>query len=182
LVAVIILVSVIGLWILIKALSSGPAEQNQSAATVQVKSTMPPEATAAPTPTPEPDKAHAVPGQPSLSADELQRLNQERQYALKIAATAEDILNTPSFAARAEKYCRFTMEQAESLMMPGKMSGEQIEDRYQELLRSQPTTQEDELKRQQQLSILQEFMAAHRRNLSQCQGMMVVGQFEFSSD
>jgi lipase chaperone LimK len=74
------------------------------------------------------------------------------------------------------------MEQAESLMMPGKMSGEQIEDRYQELLRSQPTTQEDELKRQQQLSILQEFMAAHRRNLSQCQGMMVVGQFEFSSD
>jgi tetratricopeptide (TPR) repeat protein len=78
--------------------------------------------------------------------------------------------------------CRFSVAQTEALTTPGNISWQQIEERYSELLRSRPTTQEDEVKRQQQLSTLQRFVAAHRRNLSQCQGVFVNGWQRLPSD
>jgi hypothetical protein len=138
--------------------------------------------TGAPTSTPQPAELHTIPSKPELSATELQHLNEQRQYTTEMLASINGILNASSFVARAEIYCRFTMEQTEKLTSFGGLSGEQIEARYRELLRSQPATQQGEFQRQQQLTGLQQFVIAHRENLSNCQAALVNGFQRMPSD
>ncbi len=179
----VVLISGIGLWILIRVLTSGPGEQPQTqhiGASVNGNTSSYP--TVAPDPASDPAEIHTAPIQPALSADEFRELNQQRRYAADLLSTIEGILNTSSFAARAEIYCRFTVEQAEMLTTPGNISGKQMEERYRELLRSQPTTQKAELQREQQLSAVQEFVGIHRRNLEQCQSLVVNGMQRMPSD
>jgi len=115
---------------------------------------------------------------PALTTDEIQRLTEDRRRAVDMLAAFENMLNTPSFAARAEIYCRFTMERMLPLAAPGvePPSWRHLEDRYQELLRSEPTTLEGERQRQRQLSALRYFaIDPYRKNLSACQNMVTNG-------
>jgi hypothetical protein len=131
------------------------------------------------------DPAGSVPAEttnqatgPALTTDEIQRLTEERSRAVGMLAAFENMLNTPSFAARAEIYCRFTMERMLPLAAPGvePPSWRHLEDRYQELLRSEPTTLEGERQRQRQLSALRYFaIDPYRKNLSACQNMVTNG-------
>ena len=109
-----------------------------------------------------------------LSAEQRQQLIDIRQHALDTIEAFSGILNASSFAARAELYCRFYVDQSPS-MVPGIRSEKQAEKRYAELMRSEPTTREWELNRQYQLRAIRDRMAAFNQEVSTCRGMVIAG-------
>jgi hypothetical protein len=110
----------------------------------------------------------------TLSAEERQQLIDIRQHALDTIEAFSGILNASSFATRAELYCSFYVDQSPS-MVPGIRSEKQAEKRYAELMRSEPPTREEELKRQYQLRAIRERIAAFAQNVSMCRGMVTAG-------
>ena len=110
----------------------------------------------------------------SLSAEQRQQVTDIRQHALDTIEAFSGILNASSFAARAELYCRFYVDQSPS-MVPGIRSEKQAEQRYAELMRSEPTTREWELNRQYQLREIRDRMAAFNQEVSTCRGLVTAG-------
>jgi hypothetical protein len=53
-----------------------------------------------------------------LSADEIQKLTEQRQFDMDVIADAEGILNASSLQERVEIYCRHTVDQAQALIGP----------------------------------------------------------------
>jgi len=125
-------------------------------------------------PTPNATEAHAVPIKPAVSAEELQRLNQERQSEMEILMTADGILKAPYFDSKAALLCHFFVERREA---SGELFREEpgLEARYNELLRWRPATQEETIKRRQELARLQNFVGIHRNNLNNCQAELTSG-------
>jgi len=176
-----------GVGFFVRGLFHGSPEQNQVAVT-PVASHPPSSSSSAPsaptpeaTPEPESKESHPAPVGPPLSEEDIKTLKQQRAYSVEFLRTVEGILNARSFAAKAEIYCRFSTAQTESLTTGG-VSGDQIEQRYRELLRTEPTTQEGELQRRQQLSTLEQLVITHRQNLSQCQGAAAMGMEKIPPD
>lgn len=64
---------------------------------------------------PSPETHTEVTAPRTLSADEIQRLTKQRQYESDLIAAVDGILNTTSASERVEIYCRFTLDQMESL-------------------------------------------------------------------
>lgn len=112
---------------------------------------------------------------PSLSATELQQLTAQRQHALDMIAAINGILEASSFVKQAEVYCRFYVDQAPSIPLPGISSEKQAEERYGELMNTEPPTREEELTRQYQLRALRDRIAAFDQSVSECQGMVTAG-------
>jgi hypothetical protein len=125
--------------------------------------------------------APPVTAAPTIGAAELRKLTEERQYAVDMLTTVQGILNASSFAARAELYCHFTVRQTE-LLTGGNFSGDRLEARYQELMNEEPTTQDGEIRRQQQLRSLEYFVTTHRQNLADCRAMLSNGMLRMFSD
>ena len=63
-------------------------------------------------------------------------------------------------------------------MVPGIRSEKQAEKRYAELVRSEPATREEELKRQYQLRAIRDRIAAFNQEVSTCRGMVTAGALE----
>ena len=110
----------------------------------------------------------------SLSAEQRQQVTDIRQHALDTIEAFNGILNASSSASRAELYCRFYVDQSPS-MVPGIRSEKQAEQRYAELMRSEPTTREWELNRQYQLRAIRDRMEAFAQNVSMCRGVVTAG-------
>jgi hypothetical protein len=169
LIAAIILIAIIS--------NFSPKPSPQQMAVSPAVSAAPPVTVAPPVAT-----ASPVTTTPSMDAAELRKLTEERQYAVDILTTVQGILSAPSFSARAELYCSFTIEKTEELTAIGGLSGKRLEARYQELLNAEPTTQEGELQRQQQMRFLENLILTHRENLSQCQELLVNGIQKMPTD
>jgi hypothetical protein len=112
---------------------------------------------------------------PSLSAEDLQKLTAQRQYDMALIEAVDSIANASSFAKRAEAYCHFYVEQTFSLISPGLISEQETEKRYAELLRNEPQTQEEEAKRQTVLRMLSERIAGFAQAREECQDMVTAG-------
>jgi hypothetical protein len=130
-------------------------------------------------PTPEATGVRTPPIKPAVSAEELQRLNQERQSEVEKLMTADGILKARYFNSKAVILCRFMIRTREAHLG---LAMDQMEARYNELLRWRPATQEDAFKRQQELSRLQFFVDGHRSNLSGCQSGFTSGFEKMPSD
>jgi tetratricopeptide (TPR) repeat protein len=102
----------------------------------------------------------------------VQDLIKERNATKSYIELLASYLNAPSFAERAQIYCR---ELATNFM------GNPTE-RYAQLMRSAPATREEELKRQYELLALREAMAAYNKNVSDCRGMVVNGFQKLPTD
>jgi hypothetical protein len=109
-----------------------------------------------------------------LSAEQRRQVSDVRQHALDTIEAINRILTARSFAARTEVYCRFYVDQSPSTV-PGIRTEKQAEKRYAELMRYEPPTREEELKRQYQLRAIRDRMAAFARNVSMCRGMVTAG-------
>lgn len=113
----------------------------------------------------------------TLSPELRQQATAIRQHALDTIEAINGILNASSFASRADLYCRYYVDQSPS-MVPGISSEKQAEKRYAELMRSEPPTREEELKRQYQLRAIRDRMAAFNQEVSICRGMVTAGAQE----
>lgn len=109
-----------------------------------------------------------------LSAQKRQLVIDLRQHVLEKIEAIERILSASSFAARTEAYCRFYVDQSPS-MVPGISSEKQAEERYAELLRYEPPTREEELRRQYQMRAIHDRMAAFAQEVSTCRGLITTG-------
>jgi hypothetical protein len=121
--------------------------------------------------------AQSTPTPVHLSAEQRQQVTDIRQHALDTIEAINGILNASSFASRADLYCRYYVDQSPS-MVPGISSEKQAEKRYAELMRSEPPTREEELKRQYQLRAIRDRMAAFNQEVSICRGMVTAGAQE----
>jgi hypothetical protein len=65
---------------------------------------------------PSPETHTEVTAPRTLNADEIQRLTKQRQYDSELIAAVNGILNATSASERTETYCRFTVDQTESLV------------------------------------------------------------------
>jgi len=115
------------------------------------------------------------PQHPKLSATELQQLTAQRQHDLDIIAFTTDLLNTSSFGKRTEIYCRLYVDQAPSFQILGVHSEKDVEQLYAKLMRSEPPTREQEVRRQYQLKALLDRIEAFNENVSTCRGMVRAG-------
>jgi hypothetical protein len=99
-----------------------------------------------------------------------QDLIDERRYTMQILRSAEDMLSAPSFAARVKIYCRDQIYASRS-----RVSVEEVEARYAKLMRTEPSTKEEEVQRQYKLQAFRETLAADHENVSVCQGAITAG-------
>lgn len=110
-----------------------------------------------------------------LSAEQRRQLGDVRQHALETIEAINSILKASSFASRAELYCRFYVDQSPSFTILGVHSEKEAEGLYAKLMRTEPPTREEELRRQYQLRALRDRMAAFAENVSVCRGMVTAG-------
>ena len=120
-------------------------------------------------------KSVTQPPRPKLSTKQIKQLTALRPYEVDKIAAINGILDATSFAARAEVYCRYYVDQSPSVPLPGIRSEKQAEERYAELMNAEPPTREEELRRQYQLRALGDRIAAFAQNVSMCQGMVTSG-------
>jgi hypothetical protein len=109
-----------------------------------------------------------------LSPETRQLVIDTRQRALNEIEAISSILNAASFASKADAYCRFYVDQSPS-MVPGITSEKQAEKRYAELMKYEPPTREEELRRQYQLRAIRDRMTAFNQEVSTCRGMVAAG-------
>jgi hypothetical protein len=109
-----------------------------------------------------------------LSPETRQLVIETRQRALNEIEAISSILNAASFASKADAYCRFYVDQSPS-MVPGITSEKQAEKRYAELMKYEPPTREEELRRQYQLRAIRERMTAFNQEVGTCRGMVTAG-------
>jgi hypothetical protein len=114
---------------------------------------------------------------PSLSAEQRQQLIDIRQHAVDTIEDLTAVLKASSFASRADLYRRFFVDQSPSTV-PGISSEKQAEKRYAQLLRYEPATREEELKRQYQLRAIRDRIAAFNQEVDTCRGMVTAGAKE----
>ncbi len=118
--------------------------------------------------------AQSTPTPVHLSAEKRQQVIEIRQHALDTIEDLTGVLRASSFGSRADLYCRFYVDQSPS-MVPGISSEKQAEKRYAELMRYEPATREEELKRQSQLGAIRDRMAAFNQEVSTCHGLVTAG-------
>jgi hypothetical protein len=103
--------------------------------------------------------------------DDSKALLRNRKFAMRKLEFAQKFINAPSFAARAEAFCRSRVGQPHSLMMAfsGDIAGEDLDGVYAKLLAEEPQTREEELDRQRRLEVIRDLLSNYENNLRICQ-------------
>jgi hypothetical protein len=107
----------------------------------------------------------------------IQELNRERQYVTRVLESVETMRNASSFAARVRIYCR--SQRLAIPMLPLLGTVEDLEISYSStvsgLMRAEPSTREEEVRRQYTLSAWRERLSAAYENANTCEGAITTG-------
>ena len=110
----------------------------------------------------------------------IQQLKLERQHLTRVLKSVEGMLSAPSFAERARIYCRSQIPAFP--LIPSLGTVEELEVSYADLLREEPATREEEMKRQSTLDVWRKRLAMAYENTKTCQGSITTGLQSFPND